>query len=87
MKYQKLSIEMVVFPEDADAVIAALNSAIDRIDETYTIFGGEIETAPIEHSGTRRKSALRHALDARKTATSAVRQAAQKVAGSYKKVI
>jgi hypothetical protein len=87
MKYQKLSVEMVVFPEDADAVIAALNSAIDRIGETHTIFGGEIETTSIEHRGTRRKSALRHAMDAGNTATSAVRLAAQKASGVYKKVI
>jgi hypothetical protein len=87
MKYQKLTVEMIVFPEDADAVIAALNSAMDRIGETHTIFGGEIETTPIEHSGTRRKSALRHAMDTGNTATSAVRLAAQKVTGAYKKVI
>ena len=62
-------------------------AAIDRLDETHTIFGGEIETAPVEHSGTRRKSALRHTLDAGNTATSAVKMAAQKVADAYKKVI
>jgi hypothetical protein len=87
MKFKKLSVEMVVFPEDADAVIAALNSAIDRIGETHTIFGGEVESTPIEHGGTRRKSALRHAMDAGNTATSAVRLAAQKASGVYKKVI
>ena len=87
MKYQKLTIEIVVFPEDADAVIAALNSAMDRIGETHTIFGGEIETTPIEHSGARRKSALKHVVDAGNTAASAVRLAAQKVTGACKKVI
>ena len=87
MQYQKLTLEIVVFPEDAEAAIAALNSAIDRIEETRPVFGGEIETTPIEHSGTRRKSALRHAVDAGNTAASAVKSAAQKVAGAYKKVI
>jgi hypothetical protein len=87
VKYQKLTVEMVVFPEDAEAVIAALNSAIDRIAETRTIFGGAIETTPIEHRGTRRKSALRHAVDAGKTATSGIRLAAQKATEAYKKVI
>ena len=87
MKYQKLTVEMVVFPEDADAVIAKLNAAIDQIDRTHTIFGGEIEATPIEHSGTRRKSALRHALDAGTTASSAVRLAAQKAKNAYRKVI
>jgi hypothetical protein len=68
-------------------VVAELNSAIDWIEEKHTIFGGEIEAMPIEHSGTRRKSALRHTLDARNVATSAVKMAAQKVAAAYKKVI
>jgi hypothetical protein len=87
VKYQKLTVEMVVFPEDAEAVIAALNSAIDRIEETRTVFGGEIETTPIEHSGTRRKSALRHAVDAGNTAISGVRLAAHNVTAAYRKVI
>jgi hypothetical protein len=87
MDYRKINVELVVFPEDADAVVSELNSAIDRLEETYEIFGGAIETAPVTHSGTRRKSALRHTLDAGNTATSAVKLAAQKVAGAYKKVI
>jgi hypothetical protein len=87
MDYQKINVELVVFSEDADAVIAELNSAIDQLEETHEIFGGAIETAPVTHSGTRRKSALRHTLDAGNTATSAVKSAAQKVASAYKKVI
>lgn len=87
MKYQKLTVEVIVFPEGSDTVMAALNSAIDRIGETHTIFGGEIETTPIEHRGTRMKSALRHAIDAGNTATSAVKLAAQKVTDAHKKVI
>jgi hypothetical protein len=87
MGYQKINVELVVFSEQADAVVAELNAAIDRLDETYTIFGGDIETAPVEHSGRRRNSALRHTVDAGNTATSAVRLAAHKVANAYKKVI
>lgn len=87
MGYQRINVELVVFAEEADAVVAELNAAIDRMDETHTIFGGAIETAAVEHSGTRRRSALRHTLDAGSTATSAVKLAAQKVADAYKKVI
>jgi hypothetical protein len=87
MGYQKINVELIVFSDEADAVVEELNSAIDRLDETHTIFGGGIETIPVGHSGTRRKSALRHTLDAGNTATSAVKLAAQKVAGAYKKVI
>jgi hypothetical protein len=87
MGYQKINIELVVFSDDADAVVAELNSAIDRLEEAYAIFGGGIETVPAAHSGTRRKSVLRHTLDAGNAATSAVKSAAQNVVDAYKKVI
>lgn len=87
MAYQKINIELIVFSNEADAVVSELNSAIDWIEESHAIFGGEIETVPVEHSGTRRISALRHALDARKVATGAVRMAAQKVVDAYKRVV
>jgi hypothetical protein len=87
MGYRKINVDLVVFSEEADAVVAELNSAIDSIEESHTIFGGGIETAPVEHSGTRRKSALRHTLDARDAATAAVKLAAHKVTDAYKKVI
>jgi hypothetical protein len=87
MEYQKINLELVVFSEEADAVIAALNSALDRLEETHTIFGGAIEIAPVQHSGSRRKSALKHALDAGHAVTSVAKLAGQKVAGAYKKVI
>jgi hypothetical protein len=87
MKYQKIYLELIVFSEERDAVVAELNSAIDRLEETHTIFGGGIETIPVEHSGTRRKSALAHTLDAGNAATVAVKLAAHKVTSAYKKVI
>lgn len=87
MGYQKINVELVVFSDEADAVVAELDSAIDRLEETYAIFGGGIETVPVAHSGTRKKSALRHTLDAGNAATSAVKLAAQNVVDAYKKVI
>ena len=87
MKYQKIDLELIVFSEEGDAVVAELNSAIDRLEETHTIFGGGIDTFPIEHNGARRKSALRHVFDAGDTATSVVKLAAQKVADAYQKII
>jgi len=87
MVYKKISVELVVFSEDTDAVVSELNAAIDRLEETHEIFGGGIETAPVAHSGTRRKSALRHTLDAGNTAKSGIKLAAQKVSDAYKKVI
>jgi hypothetical protein len=82
-----LHLELIVFSEETDAVVAELNSAIDELEETHTIFGGGIETVPVETSGTRRKSALKHVRDARDTAKSTAKSAAQKVLGAYKKVI
>lgn len=87
MDYRKINVELVVHPEEADAIVTELNSALDRLEETHEIFGGSIETIAVTHSGTRRKSALKHTLDAGKTATSGVKLAAQKVANAYKKVI
>jgi hypothetical protein len=87
MEYQKITVELVIHPEDADAVVSELNSALDRLEETHEIFGGAIETAPITHSGTRRKSALRHTLNAGNTAVSGIKLAAEKVVDAYKKVI
>jgi hypothetical protein len=87
MAYRKINVELVVFSEEGDAVVAELNSAIDRLEETHAIFGGGVESSLVEHSGTRRKSALQHTLDAGNAATSAVKLAAQKVADAYKKVV
>ena len=87
MGYQKINVELIVFSEEAAAVVTKLNSAIDWIEESYAIFGGGIETVPVEHSGTRRKSVLRRTLDVRDSTTTAVKSATQKVVNAYRKVI
>jgi hypothetical protein len=38
MNYQKINIEIVVFSDDADEVVAALNTEIDRLEERYAIW-------------------------------------------------
>jgi exonuclease VII small subunit len=87
MAYRKINVELVVFAEEADSVVAELNSAVDRLEDAHTIFGGGIEIVAVQHSGTRRKSALMHTLAAADTAAAALKLASQKVAGVYKKVI
>jgi hypothetical protein len=87
MDYRKINIELVVFADEADAVVAGLNSALDRLEKGHTIFGGDIEIEPVEQSGTRRKSALMHTLEAGGTAVAAVKLAGDKIAGAYRKVI
>jgi hypothetical protein len=87
MDYRKINVELVVFADEADAVVAELNTAIDRLEDTHTIFGGDIENVPVEKSGTRRKSALMHTLAAGDTAVAAVKSAGGKIAGAYRKII
>jgi hypothetical protein len=87
MAYCKINVELIVFADEADSVVAELNSALDRLEDAHTIFGGGIETAAVQHSGTRRKSALRHTLAAAGTAGAALKLAGEKVAGAYRKVI
>ena len=87
MVYRKINVELVVFADEADAVVAELNSAIDRLEETHTIFGGGIEIVTVKKSGTRRKSALTQTLAAGGAAVAAVKLAGDKLAGAYKKVI
>lgn len=87
MMYKKINVEMLVFAEEADAVVARLNSAIDQLEEKYTIFGGEIETVSVHHTGTRKKTALMHTLAAGETAVAAVRLAKDKVAGAIRTII
>ena len=87
MVYRKINVELVVFADEADAIVAELNSAIDRLEETHTIFGGGIEIVTVKKSGTRRKSALTQTLAAGGAAVAAVKLAGDKLAGAYKKVI
>ena len=87
MDYQKINVEIVVFADEADAVVAELNSAIDHLEDAHTIYGGDIEAVPVAESGTRRKSALMHTLAAGGSAVAAIKMASHKIAGAYKKVI
>ena len=87
MDYRKINVEIIVFADEADAVVTELNSAIDRLEDAHTIFGGDIESIPVEKSGARRKSALTHTLAAGGSAVAAVKLAGGKIASAYKKVI
>ena len=87
MVYRKINVELVVFADEADSVVAELNSAIDRLEDTHTIFGGGIEIVTVKKSGARRKSALTQTLAAGGAAVAAVKLAGDKLAGAYKKVI
>ena len=85
--YRRINLELIVFEEDADAVVAKLSSAIDRLEDDHTVFGGEIETVTVEHSGSRRRSALRHTRDAGETAVDAIKKASGTVVKAIKEAI
>jgi hypothetical protein len=87
MAYRKINVELIVFADDAEAVVGELHTSLDRLEERHTIFGGGIETVAVEHRGTRKRSALVHTFAAGETAAAAVRTAGQSVAGALRKVI
>jgi hypothetical protein len=74
MLYKKINVELIVVADEAEAVVAELNTAFDRLEETHTLFGGGIETVTVEHSGTRKRSALAHTMAAGETAIRAARK-------------
>ncbi len=87
MLYKKITVEVVVPADEAKAVIAELNSSLDRLDEKYTLFGGEIEAIAFEGRATRRRSALAHTIAAGDSVVSALRTARASVAVALRAVV
>jgi hypothetical protein len=87
MLYKKINVELVVVADEAEAVVAALNAALDRLEEEHTLFGGGIETVAFEHRKTRKRSALAHTIAAGETVADAVRVARDSVAVAFRSVI
>ena len=87
MLYKKINLELIVPADQADAVIAELGVALDRMEERYTLFGGGTETLLIRHSGSRRKSAFSHTLAAGKTVAEAVKTARERVTAALHLVV
>jgi hypothetical protein len=87
MLYKKISIELIVVADEAEAAVAELNAALDRLEERHTLFGGGIDTVAFEHSGRRKKSALAHTMAAGETVAVAVRAARESVAVALRAVI
>ena len=75
MQYKKINIELMVVADEADAVVAELNAALDQMEEKHTLFGGAIETVAFEHTGTAKRSALAHTIAAGATVAGALRTA------------
>ena len=87
MLYKKINVELVVVADEAEAVVAELNAALDQMEEKHTLFGGGIETIPFEHRGTRRRSALAHTMAAGETVAAAVRTARESLNVALRAVI
>lgn len=87
MLYKKINLELIVIADEAEAVIAELDAALDRLEEKHTLFGGGIESVAFEHSGTPKTSALAHTKAAAGTAADALRTARKGVAVALRAVI
>lgn len=87
MLYKKINLEMIVLADEADAVVAQLNASMDRMEENYTLFGGEIEITAVEHSARRRKTAFKHTVAAGETAIGAIKVAHGAVVGALRTII
>ncbi len=87
MQYKKINVELVVVADEAEAVVAELNAALDRLEEKHTLFGGGIEAVPFKHRGNRKRSALGHTVAAGETVAVAVRTARESLAVAFRAVI
>jgi hypothetical protein len=87
MLYKKINIELMVVADEAEAVIAELNTALDQLETRHTLFGGAIETVAFEHTGRSTRSALAHTIAAVETVGSAVRTARESVGVAFRAVI
>ena len=65
MLYKKISVEVIVVADEAEGVVAELNAALDRLEESHTLFGGDIEIVAFEH-GKNKKAIGSRAHDRRR---------------------
>ena len=75
MLYKKIVVEVIVVADEAEALVAELNAALDRLEESHTLFGGEIEAVAFEQPGRRRRPALAHTIAAGGTVVGALKTA------------
>jgi hypothetical protein len=87
MLYKKINVELIVVADEAEAVVAELNVALDLLEEAHTLFDGGIEAVAFEHPATRKRSALAHTIAAGETVVAAVRTARDSVAVALHAVI
>jgi hypothetical protein len=84
---KRINVELIVVADEADAVVAELNAALDRLEEGHTLFGGAIETVAFDHPGLGKRSALADTLAAGETVAGAARVARRSVTAALHAVI
>ena len=87
MQYKKINVELIIVADEAEAVVAELNVALDQLEERHALFGGGIETVAFEHTGTPKRSALAHTLAAGERVAVALKTARESVALAFRAVI
>ena len=87
MLYKKITVELIVVADEAEAVVTGLNAALDQLEERHTLFGGGIEAVAFEHPGTRKRSALAHTMAAGETVAVALKSARESVTVALRAVI
>jgi hypothetical protein len=87
MRYEKITVELVVDADEADVVVNQLNGALDLLEERHTIFGGNIETVAFNHSGKQTRSALAHTLAAGETVAVALRSTRKHIGNAVRAVV
>jgi hypothetical protein len=87
MLYKKISLEVIVVGDEAEAVVAELNAALDQLEESHTLFGGGIEAVVFEHPGKRRRSALAHTIAAGGAVVGALKTAREGMTVALRAVI
>ncbi len=87
MLYKKINLELIVIADEAEAVVTDLNAALDRLEQRHTLFGGGIETVAVEHTGSKKRSALDHTMAAGETVAVALKSARESVVVALRAVI
>ena len=87
MLYKKINLELIAVADEADAIVVELNTALDRLEEKHTLFGGGTETVAFEHSGNGRDRRSAHTIAAGETVAGALRIARDSVTIALRAVI
>ena len=87
MLYKKINVELMVVADEADAVVAKRDAALDLMEERHTLFGGGLEIRLSSTQEHQKRSALAHTIGAGKTLAVALRTTRQSVAAALRAVV